>query len=124
MRRHNVFLVEDHTIFAESLKLLLEARPEFCVIGSTDSCYSAVDMAKKCRPDLILMDLSLPVKDGWEATQELKSTPQTQAIPVIALSAHAMSGDRDKALDAGRDAYETKPVELPKLMATIEPLLP
>ena len=74
-------------------------------------------------PDLILMDMSLPVLDGWEATRQLKAEPQTRGIPVIALTAHAMAGDRQKALSAGCDDFDTKPVELPRLLTKIQALL-
>jgi CheY-like chemotaxis protein len=80
--------------------------------------------ATRERPDLILMDLSLPVIDGWEAARRLKGSPETRAIPIIALSAHAMTGDRERALAAGCDDYDTKPVDLQGLMAKIEALLP
>jgi CheY-like chemotaxis protein len=82
-----------------------------------------VDMATADRPDLILMDMSLPVMDGWEATQKLKADPQTQAIPIIALTAHAMVQDKEKALAAGCDDFDTKPVELPRLLQKIEAFL-
>jgi len=75
------------------------------------------------KPDLILMDMSLPVMDGWEATRRLKAESTTQTIPVIGLTAHAMTGDRDKAMAAGCDDYDTKPVELPRLLEKIEALL-
>jgi CheY-like chemotaxis protein len=82
-----------------------------------------VEKARSWTPDLILMDMSLPVKDGWTATRELKADPALRGIPVIALTAHAMAGDRDKALEAGCDAYETKPIELPRLLDAIAKLL-
>jgi CheY-like chemotaxis protein len=83
-----------------------------------------IEKARSGNPDLILMDMSLPVIDGWEATRTLKADDATSGIPVIALTAHAMSTDREKALAAGCDGYETKPVELPSLLEAIEKLLP
>jgi len=83
-----------------------------------------VAAARDERPDLILMDLSLPGLDGWEATRRIKAAPETEAIPVIALSAHAMAGDREKALAAGCDEYDTKPVDIQRLLAKIQKLLP
>jgi CheY-like chemotaxis protein len=82
-----------------------------------------LEQARSAGPDLILMDMSLPVLDGWDVTRRLKADPATQAIPIIALTAHAMAGDREKALEAGCDDYDTKPVELPRLLAKIEALL-
>jgi CheY-like chemotaxis protein len=82
-----------------------------------------VEAARAGRPDLVLMDMSLPVLDGWEATRQLKADPGTRGIPVIALTAHAMSGDREKALEAGCDDYDTKPVEWDRLLAKVEAAL-
>ncbi len=83
-----------------------------------------VAKAQSERPDLILMDMSLPIMDGWEATRQVKADPRTSATPVIALTAHAMAGDREKAVAAGCDDYDTKPVDLPRLLQKIEALLP
>jgi two-component system, cell cycle response regulator DivK len=83
-----------------------------------------IALARSEQPDVILMDLSLPVVDGWEATRRLKQAPETRAIPVIALSAHAMAGDREQALAAGCDDYDTKPVDLERLLTKIRALLP
>jgi CheY-like chemotaxis protein len=81
-------------------------------------------MADSEKPDLILMDLSLPVLDGWEATRQLKAAPQTSRIPIIALSAHAMAGDREKAMQAGCDDFDTKPVDIQRLLGKIRALAP
>jgi CheY-like chemotaxis protein len=83
-----------------------------------------IEMAVAEKPDLIIMDLSLPVLDGWEATRRLKGSDDTRDIPVIALSAHAMSGDREKALEAGCNDFDTKPVDFPRLRAKIQALIP
>jgi two-component system, cell cycle response regulator DivK len=92
------------------------------LVAATDG-ESGLAMAKSEAPALILMDLSLPVMDGWEATRRLKAAPETAHIPVIALSAHSMSGDREKALAAGCDEFDTKPVDLPRLLEKIAALL-
>ena len=83
----------------------------------------AITLTQSEAPDLILMDLSLPLMDGWEATRRLKAAPQTQSIPILALTAHAMEGDRDKAIAAGFDDYDSKPIEFPRLLAKIQTLL-
>lgn len=116
-----ILYIEDNDDNVFMLKPRLERRG-YEVIVATDG-DQGIAVALSQQPDLILMDLSLPVMDGWEATQQLKSTPQTRSIPIIALSAHAMSGDRQKALDAGCDEYETKPVEFTRLLEKIERLL-
>ena len=99
------------------------ARQGFDVLIARDGA-SGVDIARSERPDLILMDLGLPVLDGWEAARRLKADPATCRIPVIALSAHAMSGDRVQALEAGCDEYDVKPVEWRRLLTKIRALLP
>jgi two-component system cell cycle response regulator DivK len=96
-------------------------RAGFAVVIATDGAQG-VAMAAKEQPDLILMDLGLPVLDGWEATRRIKAAPETRHIPVIALTAHAMTGDREKALAAGCDDFETKPVELARLLEKIKAL--
>jgi CheY-like chemotaxis protein len=98
-------------------------RAGFAVLIATDGAQG-VAIATAEQPHLILMDLSLPVIDGWEATRRLKAAPETRRIPVIALTAHAMSGDREKALQAGCDDFDTKPVDLPRLLDKIRALLP
>jgi two-component system cell cycle response regulator DivK len=98
-------------------------RAGFTVLVATDG-EQGVAMAATERPDLILMDLRLPVLDGWEATRRIKAQPETRHIPIIALTAHAMSGDREKALAAGCDDFDTKPVELPRLLEKVRALLP
>jgi CheY-like chemotaxis protein len=116
-----ILVVEDNEMNRDMLTRRLERRG-YQVLNAVDG-EEGVEIARAERPDLVLMDMSLPVLDGWEATRQLKALPETQAIPVIALTAHAMSDDRDKALAAGCDDYDTKPVELPRLLAKIEALL-
>lgn len=98
-------------------------RAGFTVLVATDG-EQGVSMAAAERPDLILMDLRLPVLDGWEATRRIKAQPETRDIPIIALTAHAMTGDREKALEAGCDDFDTKPVEMPRLLEKVRALLP
>jgi len=98
-------------------------RAGFTVLVATDG-EQGVEMATAEQPALIIMDLRLPVLDGWEATRRIKAQPETRHIPIIALTAHAMSGDREKALAAGCDDFDTKPVELPRLLEKVRALLP
>ena len=116
-----ILLVEDNEMNRDMLSRRLR-RKDYDVVLALDG-RSGVEMARTQNPDLILMDMSLPVLDGWEATRRLKSDAATKQIPIIALTAHAMSSDRDKALIAGCDDYDTKPVELPRLLGKIEVLL-
>ena len=116
-----ILLVEDNEMNRDMLSRRLE-RKGFEVVLAVDG-LGGVEMAAAHAPDLVLMDMSLPVLDGWEATRRLKAAPATRHIPVIALTAHAMSGDRERALEAGCDDYDTKPIELPRLLGKIEALL-
>jgi CheY-like chemotaxis protein len=116
-----VLVVEDNEENWDMLSRRL-LRRGYTVIRAADG-QEAVDMAARERPDLILMDVSLPVMDGLEATRHIRARPETQTTPIIALTAHATSVDRDKALQAGCDDYHTKPVELPRLLAQMEALL-
>ena len=116
-----VLLVEDQEDNRDMLSRRLKKRGYEVAIAVDGA--EGVEMAKSEAPDLILMDMSLPVMDGWEATRILKADDGTRSIPVVALTAHAMSTDREKAFDAGCDAYETKPIELPRLLETMEKLL-
>ena len=116
-----ILLVEDQEMNRDMLSRRLKKRG-YEVSIAVDGA-EGVDKARSESPDLILMDMSLPVMDGWEATRTLKADEATRSIPVVALTAHAMSTDREKALAAGCDAYETKPVELPRLIETMEKLL-
>ena len=119
MRR--ILLVEDNEMNRDMLSRRLQRRG-YEVIIAVDG-QQGVSMAQSQSPDVILMDMSLPVMDGWEATRILKSSPATKDLPIIALTAHAMSTDRDKALEAGCDDYDTKPIELTRLLAKIEALI-
>ncbi len=112
-----ILLIEDNEMNRDMLSRRLE-RKGFEVAIAVDG-RQGIDAVNNNRPDLILMDMSLPVLDGWEATRQLKADPETKDIPIIGLSAHAMAGDREKAMDAGVDDYDTKPVELPRLLGKI-----
>ncbi len=116
-----ILLVEDNEMNRDMLSRRLE-RKGFQVLIAVDG-QQALDLANSGAPDLIIMDMNLPVVDGWEATRRVKANAPTKAIPVIALTADAMTGDRDKALAAGCDDYDTKPVDFPRLLGKIETLL-
>ena len=116
-----ILLVEDNEMNRDMLSRRL-TRQGFEVSLAQDGARGLA-MAQEEQPDLVLMDMSLPVLDGWEATRRLKADPATQDIPVIALTAHAMAADREKALAAGCDDYDTKPIELPRLLQKITDLL-
>jgi len=116
-----ILVVEDNEMNRDMLTRRLE-RKGFEVVIAIDG-KAGIDMAASSNPDIILMDLSLPVIDGWEATRQIKANPATQPIPVIALTAHAMAGDEQKALEAGCDNYDTKPIDLKRLLGKIDKLL-
>ncbi|HZU12442.1 MAG TPA: response regulator [Chloroflexota bacterium] len=116
-----ILIVEDNEMNRDMLSRRLQ-RKGYDVVIAVDG-GEGMAMARSAAPDLILMDMSLPVVDGWEATRQLKADTETSKIPVIALTAHAMAGDREKAMSAGCDDYDTKPIELPRLLSKIETLL-
>ena len=116
-----ILIVEDNEMNRDMLSRRL-IRRGYEVVMAVDG-EQGIAVARSEFPDLILMDMSLPVVDGWEATRRLKAEPKTRRIPVIGLTAHAMAGDREKVIDAGCDDYDTKPVELPRLLQKIEVLL-
>jgi CheY-like chemotaxis protein len=116
-----VLLVEDNEEGRDGLARHLR-RKGYETLLAVDG-RQALAVARAEAPDLILMDMSLPILDGWEATRQLKAAPETRGIPVIALTAHAMAGDREKALEAGCEDYDTKPVEFARLLGKMESLL-
>jgi len=116
-----ILLVEDNEMNRDMLSRRLERKGHEVAIAVDGQ--QAIDLATSGKPQLILMDMSLPVIDGWEATRRLKADEQTRSIPIIALTAHAMAEDERKAREAGCDDYDTKPVELPRLVAKIDALL-
>jgi two-component system, cell cycle response regulator DivK len=116
-----VLLVEDNEMNRDMLSRRLE-RKGYEVLIAIDGA-EGVSMGMETNPDIILMDMSLPIIDGWTATQQLKTNPDTTHIPIIALTAHAMAGDREKALAAGCDDYDTKPIDLPRLLSKMANLL-
>ena len=117
-----VLYVEDNDDNVYMLKMRLELLGDFEVVSAEDG-EKGCAMALSERPDIILMDLEMPVVDGWEATWRLKNDPQARDIPIIAISAHALAGERDKALAAGADEFDTKPIEFERLVATLHRLL-
>lgn len=116
-----ILLVEDNEMNRDMLSRRLQ-RKGYEVAMAVDG-RQGVEMARSGGYDLVLMDMSLPEIDGWEATRQLRAVPETRGLPIIGLTAHAMAGDREQALKAGCDDYDTKPVELPRLLAKIEALL-
>ena len=116
-----ILLVEDNEMNRDMLSRRLTKRGYEVAVAIDGG--QGVEMASSENPDLILMDMSLPVIDGWEASRQLKAAAGTARIPIIALTAHAMEGDREKALEAGCDDYDTKPIDLPRLLGKIETLL-
>jgi CheY-like chemotaxis protein len=116
-----ILIVDDNPQNRDLLSRRLQRRG-FDVLLANDG-NAAVDMASAEQPDLILMDMNMPHLDGWEATRQIKAKPETAAVPVIGLTAHALEGDRERALQAGCADYHTKPVEFPRLLAQIESLL-
>jgi two-component system, cell cycle response regulator DivK len=116
-----ILLVEDNEMNRDMLSRRLQ-RKGYEIVIAVDG-QQAVAMAASESPALILMDMSLPIFDGWEATRRIKAADETRKIPVIALTAHAMAGDREKSLEAGCDDYDTKPIELPRLLDKMEALL-
>jgi CheY-like chemotaxis protein len=117
-----VLYVEDNDDNVYMLKMRLELLDDFEVVTAEDGERGCAMALSEC-PDIILMDLEMPGVDGWEATRRLKADPQTRDIPIIALSAHALAGSREKALAAGCDEFDTKPVEFERLVATLRRLL-
>jgi two-component system cell cycle response regulator DivK len=117
-----VLYVEDNEDNVYMLKMRLELLEDFEVL-TAENGERGCAMALAERPDIILMDLEMPVVDGWEATRRLKDDPQTRNIPIIALSAHALAGEREKALAAGCDEFDTKPIEFDRLVGTLRPVL-
>ena len=117
-----VLYVEDNDDNVYMLKMRLELLGDFEVLAAEDG-EKGCEMAAAERPDIILMDLEMPVVDGWEATRRLRSNPQTRDIPVIALSAHALAGERERALAAGCNEFDSKPIEFDRLVATVRRIL-
>jgi two-component system, cell cycle response regulator DivK len=116
-----ILLVEDNEMNLDMLSRRLERR-NFEILIAMDGAQG-VELAKSQQPDLILMDMSLPIMDGWEATRRIKADVKVSHIPIIALTAHAIAGDRERCMAAGCDEYESKPIKFPRLLAKIEQML-
>lgn len=122
MGKARILLIEDNIDNREMVRFVLERAGYEILVGQTGD--QAVTLARQERPDLILMDLSLPEKDGWTAAGEIKADPALAAIPLVALTAHTLPGDRKRAMEAGFDAYISKPINLPRLIETLAAFLP
>ena len=118
-----ILIADDHELFRRSLRSLIEDRSDWRVCGEAVDGREAVTKARELRPDLILMDISIPIIDGWEATQVLKHDPATNDIPIIALTAHALASDREKAMEVGCDGYLAKPCEPRAVVAEVQKFL-
>jgi len=116
-----ILLVEDNEMNRDMLSRRLQ-RKDYEVITAQDG-QEGIDLAKSAQPDIILLDMSLPVIDGWDAAKRLKASEDTKHIPIIALTAHAMAGDREKALAAGCDDYDSKPIDFARLMGKVQQLV-
>ncbi len=121
MMNPTILVVEDNEFNRDMLSRRLK-RQGFLVMQAIDG-QQAIDMTISFKPDLILLDMSLPLISGWDVAQQLKQSPETKQIPIIAITAHAMAGDKAKAIEAGCDDYDTKPIELPRLLQKIQRLL-
>jgi len=117
-----ILIVEDNDMNLDMLSRRLE-RKGFNIVSARDG-QAGVEAVTRDAPDLVLMDMSLPVMDGWEATRQLKANTMTRDVPVIALTAHAMEADRERALEAGCDDFATKPIDFPNLLETISRFVP
>lgn len=122
MGKPRILLIEDNVDNRDMVRFVLERAGYEVLVGRTGT--QAVTLARQERPDLILMDLSLPEKDGWTAATEIRADPALSAIPLVALTAHALPGDRKRAMEAGFDAYISKPINLPGLIETLAAFLP
>lgn len=122
MGKPRILLIEDNVDNRDMVRFVLERAGYEILVGQTG--IQAVTLARQERPDLILMDLSLPEKDGWTAASEIKADPALAAIPLVALTAHTLPGDRKRAMEAGFDAYVSKPIDLPSLLKALAVFLP